>query len=674
MKCPKCGTWNSAYLPKCRGCGSPLESNTQKTLSWEEAMHKKKPSLTVMQFDEEDASPDLPIENQEEAFDPENLDRAELTDELEQLKARREEGSRKISQMKDQADRVRRSLREAQVVRPVPEASDSSLYDADSVVIRRRQQTRQAQYTAELYQEEPAEESQNADYESGYDQYGYFSDPAARPLTYVDDDSAPIYYDGYTPDSGDSGALTDEEYMPRRIQTRAARDDAYESFSADRRKKNRAAKIILRVVIALVCCAAVGVGGVLAARHFVLSQNMQVRQDNETTVVVSPTTLMDGMPAHRITIFGKENATVYLREMQSSYVIADGKVEVTVPDYMWYDTESSTYAKAVETDTMDVSITPFIRYSQEGDQYQLDPIEFTVDVPLSPIYLLNPSTIRADVGVSIFEVRINVQPGSTVIIDGTNVSTLIRETGNVSKNVQVLPVGDNTISISVKSKYCRENKMEVTLHRAEQEIPLELDATVLVEWNYEPITNEKYAAASAEEQAKMQRPSIGGTTLPGANITVDFPHENLKLDQATGDFSFTPLFSKLGNNDVIIRASYEGKADSVISHTVYYMPNADIYTRRAWDLDAQYNDLINYINIRKGTIYMGIGTVTSVISTSPQMAIMNIGDDVFEKLVMIENSSKTTWAVGEKYRIYGDAYGLYGNMPRLTVRYTYLAE
>lgn len=674
MKCPKCGAWNTAYLPKCRVCGTPLESNTQKQLSWEEAMHKKKPSLTVVQFDEEDVSPALPKQTQDEAFDPEELDRAALTDELEELKSRREEGSRRISQMKDQADRVRRSLREAQVVRPVPEASDRASYDSDSVVIRRRQQSRQAQYTAEIYDEEPSSENRRSYASDPDDRYGYFADQNEQPLTYVDDNSAPIYYDGYTPDSGDHGALTDEEYMPRRIQTRAAREDAYETFNTQRRRKNRAAKIVLRIVIALVCCALVGVGGVLAARQFVLTQGMQVRQDNETTVVVVPTTLMDGMPAHRITIFGKENATVYLREMQSSYVIADGKVELTVPDYMWYDTESSTYATPVETDTMDVSITPFIRYSQEGDQYQLDPIEFTVDVPLSPIYLLNPSTIRADVGVSIYEVRINVKPGSTVIIDGTNVSTLIRETGNVSKNVQVLPVGDNTISISVKSKYCRENKMEVTLHRAQQEIPLELDATVLVEWNYEPITNEKYASASPEEQAKMQRPSIGGTTLPGASITVDFPHENLELDMATGDFSFTPLFSKLGNNDVIIRASYEGKADSVISHTVYYMPNADIYTRRAWDLDAQYNDLINYINIRKGTIYMGIGTIERIISTAPQMAIMNIGSESFEKLVMIENSSKTTWAVGEKYRIYGDAYGLYDTMPRLTVRYTYLAE
>ena len=91
-------------------------------------------------------------------------------------------------------------------------------------------------------------------------------------------------------------------------------------------------------------------------------------------------------------------------------------------------------------------------------------------------------------------------------------------------------------------------------------------------------------------------------------------------------------------------------------------------------MEDQYTDLINYISIRKGVIYTGTGTVERIISTAPQMAIMNIGTDTLEKLVMIENSSKTTWAVGEKYRIYGDAYGLYDKMPRLTVRYTYLTD
>ena len=354
--------------------------------------------------------------------------------------------------------------------------------------------------------------------------------------------------------------------------------------------------------------------------------------------------------------------------------LEDGKVTISIPDYMWYDTESSTFATAVDTDTMNVTITPYIRHSQEGEQFALEPVHYTIDVPPSPVYLLNPTTTYAEVGVSIYEVRLNVQLGSTVIIDGTNVSTLIRDTGNVSKNVPVLPVGDNTISISVKSKYCRETKMEIKLHRPEQAIPLELNPTVLVEWNYEYISPEKFNNASADERKKMNIPTISGTTLPGATITVDFPHRDLIQNFETGEFSFIPKFTELGNNQIVIRASYEGRADSTITHTVYYMPNADIYTRRAWDLSSQYTDLINYINMRKGTIYVGTGTIERIISTAPQMAVMNIGDENFERLVMLENSSKTTWVKGTKYRIYGDVYGMYDTIPRLTVRYTYLMD
>lgn len=663
MKCPHCGAWNQAYLPKCVRCGAPLDGNTQTVKSWETDMHKKKPSLQVVQFDPGDS--DVHTKAPDAPFDPEALDNAALTDEIEELKARRKEGAERIAQMRSQAERVARSIRETEIIVPKPEPEDLSAAEGDSAAIRRRQQRRAQQYMEDAPQEDAPDDAP----------YGYFGDTRTeRPLTYDEsDDKAPYYYDGYTPDSGDQGALTDEEYMPRRIQTRASLENAYESFDAGKRRSHRVRTLIIKLLVGVLCCAAMGVGGVLVARQFVLNQGLQARQDNDTQVTLTASTY-DGHPAHTLTIYGKENATVYLREMQSSYVIADGKVEITIPDYMWYDTESSTFATPVEEDTMDVTITPFIRYSQEGDQYALEPIHYTIDVPLSTIYLLNPSTLRAEVGVSIFEIRLNVEPGSTVVIDGTNVSTLIRETGNVSKNVQVLPVGDNVISISVKSKYCRENKMEVTLYRAPQDIPLELAATVISEWNYEPISEEKYTSATDEEKAEMNIPSINGTTLPGATITVETPHWGLEQDYATGEFSFHPLFSTLGDNDVIIRASYEGKMDSVITHTVYYMPNWDIYTRRAWDLDSQYNDLINNINIRKGTIYLCTGTIQQIISTTPQMAIMNIGTDSFEKLVMLENSSKTTWTVGTKYKVYGDAYGMYDTMPRITVRYTYLAE
>ncbi len=628
MKCPSCGAWNAAYLPRCRCCGAELAPAGEEKASWEDALHEKKPSLRITKYDEGEDMAE-PESAPDEPYDPEKLESSELTDEMEDLLLRRERGRQRLASLHARAEEARAALRETEIVRPRTDA-DFVSPDGDGDPEGGRRSPRS-------------------------------SIPRRETLVYADDDpDAPVYHDGYAPEGSEADAADDMEYLPRRVRRGGAHTASIADEDAQDKKKKSAARRALSVFLILLLCAGVAAGSVFAARFFVISQGAEVRRANDAYAECFESEV-DGRPAHTFIIHGRENATVLLRETQATYVVADGVVNVTIPDYMWYDTDSSTYAVEAEGDTMDVTVSPFIRYSQEGEQYELEPLRFTIDVPESPVYLLNPATLRAEVGVSIFEVRINVQAGSTVVIDGTNVSTLIRETGNVSKNVQVLPVGDNTISISVKSKYCRETKMEVVLYRAPQEIPLELVPTVITEWNY-------------EADDPVNQASISGSTLPGATVTVESPHENLEVDNTTGDFKFKPLFPLLGNNEVVIRSSYEGRADSVITHTVYYMPTADVYTRRAWDLDSQYSDLINYISIRKGTIYVGTGVIRRIISGTPQLAVMDIGNANFEKLVLLENSSKTTWVVGVKYRIYGEAYGLYDTMPRLTVRYTYLME
>ncbi len=70
-------------------------------------------------------------------------------------------------------------------------------------------------------------------------------------------------------------------------------------------------------------------------------------------------------------------------------------------------------------------------------------------------------------------------------------------------------------------------------------------------------------------------------------------------------------------------------------------------------------------------IYVCKGVITSIISSSPQLAIMETGDDTSSRQVLLENRSTDTWSVGESYRVYADVYGLYNGIPRLVGRYTY---
>ena len=100
----------------------------------------------------------------------------------------------------------------------------------------------------------------------------------------------------------------------------------------------------------------------------------------------------------------------------------------------------------------------------------------------------------------------------------------------------------------------------------------------------------------------------------------------------------------------------------------------DIYTRKAWALDAtNYSDLLNTIALRasKNQVYVVKGIVQYSISDKPQMVVINSSDDGKSQPVLLENKTKEKWVVGQYYRIYADAYSTYNNMPYLIARFSY---
>ena len=263
---------------------------------------------------------------------------------------------------------------------------------------------------------------------------------------------------------------------------------------------------------------------------------------------------------------------------------------------------------------MTVTLTPYV-ITDSGRQQPLEAIHYDIDIPLSPIEMSTPDNLYKEVSTAMFNIVFFVREGSSVTINGEDYSDLVdTEDGKVSYNATVQPIGENRFDIVVRSQYCRENKTTVTLYRERQEIPLDLASDI--------------GTTSSASNASML---VRGTTLPGAVVKVLSPYADLDITNTDidGSFSFQAKLDKIGNNTIIITADYPGKATTKVEHIVYYVPNIDIYSRKAWDIKTQYTDLMDNLDLRKSKsqIYVCRGTITTVDTTKPQRAYMNIGTE-----------------------------------------------
>ena len=404
-----------------------------------------------------------------------------------------------------------------------------------------------------------------------------------------------------------------------------------------------------RVPLILLLIAALGAGGFFAWRYF--SGPGAYLEPNPDVVITA--TILDDLAAHTVLIPGEEGSSIYVRELHASYTVVDGYATLEIPDHTWYDSMEG----ALE-ETMQVTLTPFLK-SSTGRQTPLAPISYQISIPLSPITLESPDSLRTTVSTTMSTIRIVVRPGSRVTINGNDYSdTVSSESGVMSYNATVQPIGDNVFNIVVRSQYCRDNSLSVVLYRAPQEIPLDLSVGTY------GTTNNRIMKVSA-------------ITLPGAYVDVTTPHSDLNITdlESTGKFTFNAIFEKIGYNTITIRSSYPGKKTSVVEHTVYYLPPASEYTVKAWPLSADgYSELLSNINVRaaKSQVYLVTGVVQYTVNEKPQRVVINTSEDGKSQPVLVENYTNTTWNVGTYYRLYADAYSTYNGMPWLNARYTYL--
>ena len=96
MKCPTCGQWNRASIPRCMKCGTPLASSPageDQTPSWRKDLRDAQPPPSYVRIDQDGLDNDAPDS------------RDTLAGEMQDLKTRKTEGAQRQRRLRSTASR-----------------------------------------------------------------------------------------------------------------------------------------------------------------------------------------------------------------------------------------------------------------------------------------------------------------------------------------------------------------------------------------------------------------------------------------------------------------------------------------------------------------------------------------------------------------------------------------
>ena len=367
---------------------------------------------------------------------------------------------------------------------------------------------------------------------------------------------------------------------------------------------------------------------------------------------ITEITLDDGRAAHAITYYGDDGDRVYIDTLDKVIEFSGGTARVEIPDNFWFG------ADIEQMESADVAVASTLIY-ESGDKRTLPTMDFEVIAPESPIEVISPAQNDLSVNTSIYSLEVQVVPGSTVNVNGKDVTDIVDRSGLLSVNVNVFPIGDNTYSIIVNTPNHKEGRKDVLIYRQEMEIAVEINNTVPTYTTSKNVT-------------------ISGVCEPGATMYVDSDHVegSLKYDPVTGEYAFLAEMKTIGINTVRFRATMEGKADSVLNVDIDYLPNLDDYAAMAWGMN--YKDLCAMFEEWYGQAFVCPGKVADVFMVDDvQYMIIDVSrDPTVQQLLVLENYSKVTEPqIGAEYTAFADVNGRYmykGNYhPRLKVRYMY---
>lgn len=389
------------------------------------------------------------------------------------------------------------------------------------------------------------------------------------------------------------------------------------------------------VVLALVSLLALGVGLFKLVTWIGDYRLTRLYTRGAYTPTVTTVQMDDLRQGHSVIFYGKDGDQIYLPEMDRSLTISGGVARMSIADSDWFG------LNVAETDYADVTLSPML-ISERGSKTRLPQVNFRVDVPESPLKVTSPASERITVVTGIYPLTLNVVPGSTVFVNGEDVTASVDRSGYLSTYIGVKPIGDNIITLIVRTPKHRESRTELDIYRQHYDIELELDSTV-------------------SDVSPARTMAVTGTAEPGAMISVDtdYVEESLKVDMQTGRFSFIARFAAYGDNIIRFRATMAGREDAVISFNVDYRPSLAEISKRAWKMD--YEQLRVMFENWRNRAFACKGEVIDVVTDSEGKSymIMDVGETERQLLVLENQTSTTSPTSGRRYLAYAYVDGQY---------------
>ena len=277
---------------------------------------------------------------------------------------------------------------------------------------------------------------------------------------------------------------------------------------------------------------------------------------------------------------------------------------------------------------------------------------YTIDIPLSPLKLIEPKEQGAETSSNRVTIKVKVTPGSRVIIGSNNATDRVNADGMVSSTVALEAKGMNFIKITVETKKHRRNAYELQVNRPVLAVPIVLSDDM-------------------EDSTSDPTIEVSGSTAPGADVTTDATLSGgMNLDKSTGVFSFRAKLRLWGWNAISLTATDGSGKTSTLVCMVNHVPALEGYTKQAWPMDYAY--LSASTESLLGQVYVCEGMVTEKLQDDEtDRYLFNIGTSDDPKNIVLEYAKESTLKVGQYYKLYADVIGTQDGYPVLSARFAY---